>query len=374
MQGKRIFSLLLTLGLLLTGLAPALAAETQTLTGAVAEVDKYGNLSLDITCDVIADAGWLPGDLLTVTAGEETIEGPLGTAYSDVDTGSVIVRTKLTEGVGVIVAINMGNFSETYGVAEGDPVALSMLTPAGYLDEYNIRQLAQRRTNAREDYASDAVFANFRLIKMGGIAEGVLYRASSPVNDELGRAAYADGLAGAAGIKTVVNLADSAEVLEGYFALDGFASPFYKGLYEGGSVITLDMGVDFGTDDFMGKLADGLRFLAENPAPYLIHCNEGKDRAGFVSMLLEALMGASVEEITNDYMESFVNYYHVELGSEQYGKVADSNVLSMLRDIAGLEKGADLTGVDLAAAAHEYLAGIGLGDAEIEAVMAALRG
>lgn len=78
--------------------------------------------------------------------------------------------------------------------------------------------------------------------------------------------------------------------------------------------------------------------------PYLIHCTEGKDRAGFVSALLEALVGSSVEEIKDDYMCSFTNYYGVEYGSEQYEKIAESNVLASLRDIAGLPAGASLEG------------------------------
>lgn len=373
MKNRRIsVSILLTVCLLL--LSAGAMATTDELTGAVAEVDKYGNLSLDITSEALTDAGWAPGDVLTVTVGGVDLSAPLGTAYSDVDTGSVVVRTKLTEGEAIIVAVNMGSFAETYGVAAGDPITLTLAEPAGYLDEYNVRQLAQYRTYERADYESDAVYANFRPVTAGEIGEGILYRSSSPANNELNRAAYADALAGEAGIQTVINLSDSEEVLEGYFAEEGFACEYYKGLYDAGHVILLDMGVDFSTADFQAKLAEGLRFLTESPAPYLIHCNEGKDRAGFVSLVLEALMGATEEEITTDYMDSYVNYYHVEPSSEQYEKVAESNARGMLRDIAGLEKGADLAGADLAAAAKAYLQGIGLTAEEIGALEAALKG
>lgn len=370
MNTRRIGALLLALCLCLACL-PALAQDT-VLEGAVAEVDKYGNLTLDITCDQLDGIGWAPGDILHVAIGTADLDAPLGTAYSDVDTGSVVVRTKQTEGVGLIVAINMGNFSQTYAAEAGAPATLTMAVPGGYLDEYNVRQLAQYRTNERADYASDEIFANFRPIVMAGIGEGKLYRCSSPVNDELGRAATADALVAGAGIATVVNLADSAEAMEGYFAAEGFASGTYKALYEDGHVVLLDMGVDFSTPEFKDKLAEGLRFMIDNPAPYLIHCNEGKDRAGFTSLLLEALMGAQAGDIAADYMESFTNYYHVELDSEQYNKVAESNAMGMLRDIAGLEKGDSLDGVDLVAAAEAYLTGIGLSTDEIAALKAAL--
>ena len=203
---------------------------------------------------------------------------------------------------------------------------------------------------------------------MGDIAEGVLYRSSSPVNPELGRNTYRRTPWSAAGIQTVLNLADSQEVMEAY---EGYADTYYATL----NVVALDMGVDFAAEDFNAKLKTGLEYLIANEGPYLIHCNEGKDRAGFVSALLEALMGATVEEIKADYMTSFENYYHVEEGSEQYEKIAESNIMNSLRTIAGVEESADLAGVDLAAAAAAYLTDtVGLSAEQVEALQAALSG
>ena len=70
-----------------------------------------------------------------------------------------------------------------------------MAEKAGYLEEYEIRNIDSLRTNERDDYASDEVFANFRPVVMGDILAGILYRSSSPVNPELGRNSYADKLA-----------------------------------------------------------------------------------------------------------------------------------------------------------------------------------
>ena len=78
-------------------------------------------------------------------------------------------------------------------------------------------------------------------------------------------------------------------------------------------------------------------------------------------------MGASQKEIVADYMLSYENYYHVEKGSEQYvliSQVAEG----MLRDLAGLEKDADLSTVDLQKAAESYLTGIGLTAEQISAL------
>ena len=61
------------------------------------------------------------------------------------------------------------------------------------------------------------------------------------------------------------------------------------------------MNVDIAGKDFSEKLAKGLKFMAGKKAPYMVHCTEGKDRAGFVSAVLEALMGAEMDEIVADY-------------------------------------------------------------------------
>ena len=338
-----------------------------SLSGTVTAVSKYGNITTGLSMESVVAAGFETGDILSVTISETTLEAPLGTAYSDVDTGSVVVLPD-TDTNTLAAAINMGNFSETYGAVEGTALTFSMQEKGGYLEEYQIRNIDSLRTNDRADYASDEVFANFRPIVMGDIAEGVLYRSSSPVNPELGRNTYADALAEAAGIQTVLNLADSQEILESY---EGYADTYYAAQ----NVIPLDMGVDFAAEDFAAKLKAGLEYLLANEGPYLVHCNEGKDRAGFVSAVLEALMGASLDEIVADYMTSYENYYHVEKGSEQYDRIAESNIMASLRMIAGLEEGADLSGTDLQAAAVTYLTEtVGLSAQQVEDIQATLSG
>jgi len=79
-------------------------------------------------------------------------------------------------------------------------------------------------------------------------------------------------------------------------------------------------------------------------------------------------MGADFDEVVNDYMTTYVNYYHLTEDSEQYAAVKNSNIVSILEAITGSEKGADLSKVDLAEAAGEYLADIGLSEEEAAAL------
>ena len=360
--------------------------EVKALESSVNDIQKYGNLVLSITKSDMDSIGAEYGDVFTISLGDETLEAPYCTSYSDVDLGNLVLRN---DGDIMILAINMGDFASTYGIAtkvtnpdktyewvfeEGkklEDVTLSLvLSGKGeYRDQYLIHQLS--RTNDRNDYSSDAVFANFREIKGGNLGSCALYRSSSPVNNEIGRAKYADKLAEESKINTVMNLADSSDAVEGYFKEEGFASPYYKSLYENGQVIALNMGVSFKTREFQAALVEGLTFLSKSEGPYLIHCNEGKDRAGFTSALLSALMGLSYDEIAADYMTSYENYYHVEKGTEQYEAVKRSNIDSMLSFIAGVEAD-NLSSVDLSVKAEEFLLAIGMEKANIDTLKSKL--
>ena len=374
----RTLAFAMILIVLLTGCATRTQAVQETVitevTSSVKEIQKYGNLVLTIEKKDLDAMGAEYGDVFTVSFQDTEVYAPYCTNYSDVDLGSIVLRN---DGETLILAINMGDFATTYSIAEKvsnpdktykwifeegktmeDISLLLTLTGKGeYRDEWLIHQLS--RTDNREDYSSDAAFANFREIKGGKIGEGALFRSSSPINNEIGRAKYADALVKENGIRTVMNLADSEESILSYMEKEDFASPYYASLFENGDVIALNMGVSFKTREFQASLSEGLTFLASKEGPYLVHCTEGKDRAGFTSALLSALMGLTYQEIVEDYMSTYENYYHIEKGSEQYEAVKKSNIDSMLSFIASVESD-KLSQVDLSLKAEEFLLAIGM--------------
>ena len=244
---KKLIAKLLALALvlaLLAGVQPpaACAAETPPALEATAEtatIKKYGNVSVSIRCDEILEAGYAFGDVLTVEFLGRTLELPFCSSYSDVDSGSPGVFAKPDEEF-VVIAINMGDFATTYGIAvkttfadktyewsyaEGvtGPVRFrfSMKEAGGYYDEYVMHQLSY--TNAREDYPdlTDAQYANFRAVVSTGLGAGVLCRSSSPIDPEYGRARYADAALRDAGVTVVMDLADAPETAVGFA---GYAS------------------------------------------------------------------------------------------------------------------------------------------------------
>ena len=361
---KKLLSLLLAVMMVLPMLA---SAEAVTMTGKVTEIEKYGHASLDITIVDFMAAGFELGDEITVKAGTFTGDLPFYDGYY-VDKGGYMVRAYPSH-THIAVCINYGKFAETAGIGVGDEVTLTLKTKGGYLTNQQVNSLVY--TNDPADYASEEIFANFRMVKVGGIGEGKLYRCASPINNENNRAAIGNKLVEAAGIKSVMNMADTAEEIAEYVAAEDFASEYYKGLYDQGDVITLSMPVNFASEEFAAGVVKGLVFLSQKEAPYLVHCTEGKDRAGFASMLLAALMGATEEEIVADYMTSYVNYYHIDPVAEaaKYEMIAQKNVIEMLKAVVGGE----LEGADLAKAAETYLIANGMAPEAVEALKANLK-
>ena len=342
----------------------------EPITGTVTQVEKYGHALLDITIADFEARGYELGDIVSVTAGSYSGEMPFFDGYY-VETGAYMLRAYPGH-TNIAVCINYGKFCETAGIGVGDPVTIVLAEKGGAAATQATYSL--KYTNDPADYADDATFANFREVTVGNIAAGKLYRSASPINNENNRAAVANKLVEAAGVQAVFNLADTDEELAEYMAAENFNSAYYAQLIRDGKVIALGMPVNYASDDFAGGIVAGLTFLSEHDGPYLIHCTEGKDRAGFTAALLEALMGASLDEIVADYMQSYVNYYHLDpvADKDKYDLIANGNVMEMLRTMAGLEKGADLTGVDLSAVAESYLTSHGMTDTALAALKANL--
>ena len=299
------------------------------------------------------------------------MEMPVGTCYNDADSGEPVccLLADPEGGAGwVVLAVNAGNMAaemEIDGAAAaeengiGENVKLSIVEKQGFIEEYRMHRAGSTRTNRREDYAalSDEDFANFREIRTAGMGQGRLYRSSSPVNPALERNDEADAALKRAGIRTVMNMTDSEDRMKQY---PGYAESAYASC----KITALNMGMDFFAEEFRKKLAEGFRFLAAHDGPYLIHCNEGKDRAGFAAAILECLMGADLPEIAADYMRSFENYYGMEPASDQYRLISAGNIEASLAKAfgSGMESS---DGACLSVCAEKYLTEAGLRDTEI---------
>ena len=339
-------------------------------------ITKYGNVLLNIKCTDFLNAGYKYGDVVNISFLDQELEVPFCNTYSDVDNGELAVLARDIDEY-ITVAINMGDFATSYGIAvknvasdksvtwspaEGVtfPVEfkISMNTPGGYYQEYIMHKL--NYTNERDDYPdlTDEQFANFRVVTTSGMGKDRLFRSASPINPRYNRNTYADAAIRDAGVTVIMNLTDDEAEPMTY---EGYEESYYsKQKY-----IPLNMSLDFTQADFKEKLAKGLRFFINNPGVYEVHCTEGKDRAGAICAILEWLMGAGYDEVIADYMVSFYNYYGIEKGDEKYETIVN-NFETNLNKILGIS---DLKEKDLQVVVAEYMISIGLSESEITALM-----
>ena len=263
------------------------------------------------------------------------------------------------------VTINYGD--DLWGIArleEGMTVSISMNKKGKYKDVQEASDI--HYYDERAKYTTDEEFANFRNIKVGTIRENVLYRSASPCDNKHKRASYVDSLLEKEQIQFILNLADTQEKIESYIAADDFNSPYFLKLYRNESyflsftntekVEPVALNMNYTSADFARKIATGLKNMAKSSGPYVVHCLEGKDRTGFVCIVLEALMGASYKEIVDDYMLTYKNYYGIDIKDHRYEIIKARNVDAMLNFIC---EGNDYTKGNLNKYATKYLTELG---------------
>ena len=329
------------------------------------------------------DAGIECGDIVTVSFLGEIIDMPVVKNFSEVPSGDHLIRLQEEEDKAEI-AINYEDFASVYiadqkrkedGTSEWvykdgieGPITFHIVLKekGGWTEKFGLVGLSY--TDDYYDYfprLSIEEFANFRPIATTGIAKGILYRTASPVNPKHKRNKYADAALRKNGVKTIMNLADSQADVEGYA---GYSESYYSTC----NYKALKMGMSFTSEDFKAKLADGLRFFAENEGPYAVHCTEGKDRGGLISAILECFMGASYDEVKSDYMVTFYNYYDIRPSDDRYEKIAEINIERTLRKLFDIKDTEIIENVDLSGKAEEFFGKIGLSDEEMEKLRANL--
>ena len=72
----------------------AVPEETVSVEAGIAAISKYGNIILTVQPETMMELGFEPGDLVRVTIGETSIEMPVGTEYSDVESGEPVCTFK----------------------------------------------------------------------------------------------------------------------------------------------------------------------------------------------------------------------------------------------------------------------------------------
>ena len=359
--------------LLLAGCGLGKEAAVTVSDRAVSHEEEFGGVYIDLAIDDFNALGFAYGDSVDVSFSNgytltdvpyyngyyTQIGEPLLVAYP----GYPYIKACVNSG---------GDLWDTAGLSDTDTAEITLSEQGKYLDIQSARDISYK--DDRSQFASDAVFANFRSVNVGGLKENVLYRSASPCDNQHNRAAYTDALIAAAGVNCIVNLSDTEEKLQKYINEEGFASPYFLSLYEDGKVIPLALNMNFSSEDFRSRLVSGLIAMSEHEGPYLVHCTEGKDRTGFVCMLLEALCGAGYQEIVDDYMITYDNYYGITEADDpdRYEVIVETLLVPMLEGVVG-DDSVDLTTADLSEFAERYLLDNGMNNEQLAALISKLR-
>lgn len=309
------------------------------------------------------------GDIITVTiVGYDTLDIPVVESSNDAPIAGISLKA-VSGSKELALTIHNGRLAEILGITvEKAPidVYISMKEKGGFLFGLEMRyfQYMDYYTVNYPDLSIEE-FANFREVRTTGMGKNKLYRSSSPVDLCLGRNFYADSLAKEAGVATFINLADTEDNARTFKSFD-------SSYYSTQDVIFLALPVEFFSKPFKEGLAKGFRFMIEHDAPYLVHCTYGMDRTGFTIAVLEALMGATSDDIKKDYAKTFTNYFNVVDGrqvalNEEQAGFFEAVVLKNLKAVyhaEGIEI-PDASNADWAPATEKYLEKLGMTPKEI---------
>ncbi len=374
---KKIVALLLAVLMLMSVLSGCSIVQKTSDKFTVERVAKHGNLVLKSDIEKFVSLGYACGDVINVEINGKTYEMPVGDSYSDVDVGKMICRLDYDDDE-VSIAINQDDFATVNGLAtkesiEEDPgykwtynegvktpikVYISMKEKEGYLKQYNIRSL--ERSNEREDYPdlSDEDFANFRMVKTQFMAENLIYRSSTPIDADLGRNEYADAAAKAAGVKYVINMHNEESELSDY---EWFEDTYVSTC----DILCVTCDYDYPGDVFRNAMKESMQYILNADGPVLIHCKEGKDRTGILCALIEGLCGASYDDIREDYIKTYENFYGINENDEVYELILKENLFKPLCNMLEIT---DPSVYDLREEITAYLVEAGMTESEVQAL------
>ena len=334
---------------------------------------EFGGIYLTMTIDDFNKKGFNYGDSVDIefTNGYKVTDIPYYNGYY-VDAGEILLvgypgydYVKLT--------LNYGDdYWNIAGIKDGDKASISLNQALKYKDIQDTMNIQYSDIKGDEP---TYVFANYRMVDVGDIRIDVLYRGASPCDNKHNRAPYVDSLLAEDQINYIVNLADTPEKIQGYMAKPDFNSPYFRSLYERNTVLLaaplekvlpLAMNMNYKSDEFREKVASGLKSMLSFQGPYYIHCQEGKDRTGFVLIVIEALLNASYQDIVDDYMLTYDNYYGITLETDplRYNIIKQRNVDAMLKFLIENEN-ANLAETEFSSYIRTYLINGGMTDSEV---------
>jgi len=342
--------------------------------------DEFGGAYIDISIADFNNLGFKFGDSLDLSFSNNIKYNDIG-YYSGyyVPAGQELV-------VGypgydyIKFCINYGDDVYTMNKFDKDTKVTITVNKAGkYLDVEETLSITY--SDDINEYESKEQFANFRSVKAGNLKESILYRGASPIDNRRNRASTVDSLLKENNIKYDIDLADKLITSNTFVSVDNkpllgasnfVIGEYFQELMDANKVVLLGMAAAYKTDVFASKMKTMFEAILNNDGPYYIHCLEGKDRTGYVCMVIEALLGATYEELIDDYFITYHNYYGIEKGSNKYEVIKSLHIDEMIRYVFGFDENTNLLKANYKTPVNSYLLSIGLTQEEIDAIQVKL--
>lgn len=254
------------------------------------------------------------------------------------------------------------------GFDENTKVTITLNKAAKYKDIQDTLSISY--SDDINQYTSREEFANFRAMKGGNLKDNLLFRGASPVDNSRNRTTTVDALLQENGIQYNIDLADKNTSASKYTVHE-----YFQSLVDSNKVVFLGMGAAYKKDEFSAQMKTLFESILNNDGPYYIHCLEGKDRTGYVCMVIEALCGASYDELVEDYFITYKNYYGITKGTTKYEAIKSLHIDEMIRYVFSFEEKANVKLLGSApyySKAKSYLLSIGLTQDQIDAIQVKL--
>ena len=310
-------------------------SENENKEYSISEYAGFGNVFIHISPSDFEKQGFALGDSVNLefSNGAKFLDIPYYNGYY-AKVGNVALVSYPGSEYLIAAICNGGSLWDEASVDENTTAKISLAEKKKYLVIQNALDIYEFQNKKAPDER-----AVLREVKAGNLKEKTLYRGLSPLDvKNIGKSEKTvDDLIEEAGIKFIINLTDTKEQTIEKIESGQTDTSYYKKLFDEGKVANIRLDMNYKSDSFAGKVVEVLKTISKNEGPYYIHCTEGKDRSGFVCMIIDCLAAANYDEICDDYMKSYEYNFNItkENTPDKYDVIKGETLDDMLRYIAG---------------------------------------
>lgn len=329
--------------------------------------EKFSTIGLNLTATEFDKSGIMPGDSVDIVFSNGVVckDVPYLTGVFVKNGQLILLNRSAALNTLELVRVNTGNEWKEIGVTPNETVTITL----GEKQKYALAQQLNKLKYgwAKSKFANDEEFTNFRSLSGGNLKADYIYRGASAIDNTGRRVADVNKLLEKNGIKTLIDMADTNATIEKMQAKKGHNASYFDKLYQEGNVVALGMSTAFASDEFKEKMVLGLKEILKRDGPFYVFCLEGKNRTGVAAILLEALAGATYDELVADYMQTYKNYYKItkEKEPKMYKQIVDLKFDEALKAFSNGSQSSDLK-----SDARSYLLSGGMTNEEIDALIA----